>query len=371
MSISTSNITWDEIRDTLNENGGSVTNVASTAFKSSANINWAARYKPVPYAIAFNDEDSNWWKASDGKCGVDYPVYSKTSSVDGNDESSWSPNLPSGGEDEPFRLGDFAGYNPDAKLISSVSVQPSGDVNIGSSGTKSNLMIQFKDNINTNALDFSEIKYSSSKTLDDLYFGVVAIKTSGASHGVVSLSETMADGSDDHLAYVGLNDGIFASTGAYDLHPVLFIDTQDAEYSSSSFTCSDYIPLPIDPVRVNVVSPSVRYSAEITSVRLSGTTLTINYTFTTEGAAFFFGPSTNTPTLEVYAYTDIAEGSTIFPYSGNEFADFVNSYSIAADSTVNCSDTVNVLSASGYSYLMVTIRWDAQGVSAVKRDIAI
>ena len=44
--LPTQNLKWDDVRDTLNANNGSVTNVAETAFKATANINMFAKYKP-------------------------------------------------------------------------------------------------------------------------------------------------------------------------------------------------------------------------------------------------------------------------------------------------------------------------------------
>lgn len=49
--IPTENVTYDDIRDTLNANGGNVNNMAITAFQSGANIQRWAKYKPVVYYL--------------------------------------------------------------------------------------------------------------------------------------------------------------------------------------------------------------------------------------------------------------------------------------------------------------------------------
>lgn len=59
--LPTTNLKWDDIRDTLNSSGGNVTNDVSTAFKSTANINKWAKYKPVKYDSNDPYSDSNWW----------------------------------------------------------------------------------------------------------------------------------------------------------------------------------------------------------------------------------------------------------------------------------------------------------------------
>ena len=45
--IPRTNVSVADIRDTLNANGGSVTNVLGTFFSSAANINIWARQKPI------------------------------------------------------------------------------------------------------------------------------------------------------------------------------------------------------------------------------------------------------------------------------------------------------------------------------------
>jgi hypothetical protein len=114
------------------------------------------------------------------------------------------------------------------------------------------------------------------------------------------------------------------------------------------------------------------FSASITSVSLSGNNLTINYTVSSSYGELVFGPDTNTPTLEVRAYTDIAEGKEVFPYDGNTFGDFMkpDGYTVPANSSRNYSDSVSIISPAGYKYLSVSIRWP-QGFGATKMDIEL
>lgn len=115
--IPRTNVSAADIRDTLNNYGGSCTNDIKTFFTNGA-INPGNKYKPVPLAVDFcQDFDSsaanyyaNWWKGNDGFCGYNIPTTSVGATVDG----VWSYNPPSGGTSEPFRLGDFRGYRPQA-----------------------------------------------------------------------------------------------------------------------------------------------------------------------------------------------------------------------------------------------------------------
>ena len=51
--LPTTNLTFTDIRDTLNNFGGSVTNVVATAFTSTAKINRWSRNKPESYKADF------------------------------------------------------------------------------------------------------------------------------------------------------------------------------------------------------------------------------------------------------------------------------------------------------------------------------
>lgn len=121
--IPSTNVSMADIRDTLNANGGNVTNVLGTFFKDAAKINKWAKYKPVSYKGDFPTEGKQW--RGDGSSSVwgmrvnianavsasgGYSVY-QTPSI------NYSHLLPSGGSSSPYRLHDFRGYYPKAKPI--------------------------------------------------------------------------------------------------------------------------------------------------------------------------------------------------------------------------------------------------------------
>lgn len=381
-------VVWNTLRDLLNKYGGKVVNTdTASAYDARGNVNFEARYKPVKWGDPLRQDSSTWWHATNGNCGVNVPILTSTSQLNGvtNPKSLWSHDYPSGSATEAFFSGDYRGYNPNARMVSGASVNPSGDVFISNIGGRSVCAISFLENLGTDALDYTEVQTQSGKmNLDDWYFGVIAIKTSGTTYGAVSLPYTMAGlnsvsadeyyAQDDHYAYVPLNGSdtsIFHLVGEYDIYPVLFYNKQDATNATSAITFANgYIPLPVEPIRINVVSPASYYSAEITSVSLSGNTLKINYTVSSSYGQLVFGPDTNTPTLEVRAYTDIAEGKEVFPYDGNTFGDFIKDYTVPSGGSYNCSDEVNILSPTGYKYLSVSIRWP-QGFVATKMDIEL
>lgn len=115
--LPTENLKTADIRDTLNANGGNVSNVIYTFFTPSANINMWSKYKPVPLTEDFPDFESNWWKGNSGNCGINITQYNSMDEVYNATTGTlngWSYTLPSGGSYEPFRLGDFRGYSTDA-----------------------------------------------------------------------------------------------------------------------------------------------------------------------------------------------------------------------------------------------------------------
>lgn len=146
--LPTTNLKWDDIRDTLNAGGGSVTNIVSTAFVKSANINKWAKYKPVRLNEIFPSYDT-YWKAQDGycglvpaKCGADYITDS---------QKEWTYNLPRGGESEPYRIGDFRGYDPNALpqytpiFPTNAYANDSFDVLFSEMGVVNNNALKFKE----------------------------------------------------------------------------------------------------------------------------------------------------------------------------------------------------------------------------------
>ena len=110
------NLKVSDIRDTLDDNGGFTDDEVSSLFSSSANINMWSKFKPVIHTQLFLDGDGRW-KGMDGKCGITIPTYSSASTLRtalANGSAMWSYTPPTGTQRQPFRIGDFRGYNPHA-----------------------------------------------------------------------------------------------------------------------------------------------------------------------------------------------------------------------------------------------------------------
>lgn len=120
--LPTTNLTWDDIRDTLNANGGNVNNTVSTAFKSTANINIWSKYKPVRNTVKVIElADTDFYNANYGVGDTPYWIRlasMKTGFIEGNplpDNMTekpieyWSYLIPYDNE-YPKRLSDFRNY---------------------------------------------------------------------------------------------------------------------------------------------------------------------------------------------------------------------------------------------------------------------
>lgn len=108
------NLKADDIRDTLNANGGSVTNDHLTFFKASAKINRWSKWKPIHIPNADFVDDESRFAAYDWGISIPWVVNDLTAAFNGCSESDYALNLPKGGSSSPYRLGDFRGYRADA-----------------------------------------------------------------------------------------------------------------------------------------------------------------------------------------------------------------------------------------------------------------
>mgnify|MGYP003287948266 CR=1 FL=1 len=377
-----------DVRDTLNANGGNTNDQWSNLCGAAGKAKYTSRHKPVAYNVnACQDYDPDganylqrWWRAfipgdsyKSGRCGVNFPTYTSTASLQGVADPStlWGHDYPDGGTSQPYRITDFAGYDPKARgLLAPVYLGPSGDVVIDNSGYRSLLLVSFNNNLGTSALDYTEIGYQAQyqQRLHNFYLGVIAISVEGnvRYHGVVSLPYTMAElndisedeyyAQDDHSAFVPLNGGIFSYPREYDLYPVLFFGAQDAKKQDGAITC-DYIPLPVAPVRVNVVNAPTTYVTAVphaitvvssseqmgstikVTVRVTNANLGVSYTFNGDNANNYIEAG-------IARYYEAPEGEGEY-----NFVRQTSAFTVPAGSYVDVDITVSnsqVLPSHGY-----------------------
>lgn len=197
--LPTSNLKAEDIRDTLANGGGSVSNDTTTFFKSTAKINWASKHKPVRLGTNFcQDFDTSkpnyhvgWWKSTDGNCGLTPRQVTSFNNLmevlDGTDPmNGWTYNLPTGGSTFPYRLGDYAGYSAVARPMSYDFTCPDKVENKSSSKLDA---ICYFNRLNDNSLsweDFTDLK--------NYHFGIYVKQKNGTQVRRVIVDKIIADG---------------------------------------------------------------------------------------------------------------------------------------------------------------------------------
>lgn len=116
------------ISTTLVGNTLGISTRAVSQLCTSDRINMWSKYKPVRYNANSVDINSDFWKSSNGNCGIDTP---NAQSLPSNGPmTQWSYQRPRGSAyNEPFRLGDFRLYNHNAQPLLSGKFQSTMTLN--------------------------------------------------------------------------------------------------------------------------------------------------------------------------------------------------------------------------------------------------
>ena len=269
-NIQTSNITFNDIRTLLNANGGAVTNNVSTAF-TNGNINKWAKNKPTRLNIMFTDA----WQNALGDCGLDWSAV-KVSSVSAlkalydNGTTDWTYKAPRGGAGEPYRLGDFRGYNSAAEpIIRAVTAS-----NPTYQGAKAH--IEALNNLaggdNVHLSDLTSLAAWCAGVV--VYMGETYIGTATAASGVLGLSLDI-----DMNGY---------ALGTYKIYPCL---VKNAKAWGDAETANEYIALPIEATSFEYVSNGggavgSDYTITLSAVRKNGN-ITVDITISATGNVEF------------------------------------------------------------------------------------
>lgn len=235
--LPTTNLKAEDIRDTLNSNGGSVSNDTATFFSAAANINIWSKYKPV--RLAQNFTDMSFYTADN--CGLYAKSVDKISGlpsvIDGK-MNGWYYKRPTGGSGQPFRLGDFRGYYPKAEkpfyeLLVNDKIQKGTILNVDAS-----LLLDSDTSITVADLAMSNYYFGAYVVGS----GSNCVKTATApiKDLIASVSfDTTNWGTGDHNVYVFLS-------------PAIISQTTDVNISGTYYT------LPLMPIRtVNVTTQAV------------------------------------------------------------------------------------------------------------------
>lgn len=234
-------VVYDDLRDTLNANGGSTNNEHKSFFVADANVNSNARYKPVRLAQDVTDNQPNWYKAYNGLCGFNLANASASSwdalrECYGRANNGWVYELPQGGSSQPMRISDFRGYHPKAKPLSYGLVAPNV---VYKTQTYASI------SLNISANDGYSLTWNDFDTLKNYYFGVY-IYSAGHVMRMTSAS-TLANGG----SLIEFSPSML-QVRAYKIYP--FISSVKYIYTESDKVMTLYSLPKIAPIDLEVKS---------------------------------------------------------------------------------------------------------------------
>ena len=254
--LPTKNLSYNDIRDTLNANGGSVNNSAQTAFKENANLNWTSKHKPVDLSLNFCQDfnpdkpnyNATWWKSRSGNCGLVPKKIDKyvdaPSNYDG-DMNGWTYLLPHGNANSPYRLGDFAHYVTEVKP----PIRNFGGTGKAANSSQTNKAV-FSAMVPIIA-DNEHVHVSEIQDLKDRHFGVYMKQDNGERYVRV-----FADGiiGDNNVTVEVKTYGL--PIGTYTVYPLA---ARNAMSQDQSDIANDYLTLPgLDKFKIEIVETMVQ-----------------------------------------------------------------------------------------------------------------
>lgn len=179
-------VSIDDVKSILGESSNDLATLCK-----SPKINMWAKYKPTVYPFPFLDD---WYKGRDGNYGLDITIdnkvnswsalvaeYSKTNNGYGN-----LYKRPTGGSSAPYRLGDFRGYNHNAKPEIKDYIGKTEYIN------GNDIVLDVDYNIIT--VDGDQISYKEISAFKDLYFGYIILNSIGKLSKIITAPSTIAQG---------------------------------------------------------------------------------------------------------------------------------------------------------------------------------
>lgn len=175
-------VSIDDVKSILGESS----NDLATLCKSSK-INMWAKYKPTVYPSPFPDD---WYKGGDGNYGLNINVDNRVSSwsalvAEYSKANNGYGNLykrPTGGSSAPYRLGDFRGYNHNAK-------PEIGDY-LATTNYIEDQQISLSVTYNVVTVDGDQVSYNAVSEFKNLYFGYVITDINGKTLKLIVTSST-------------------------------------------------------------------------------------------------------------------------------------------------------------------------------------
>lgn len=276
MALAETGITVSMVKNAL---GVSSTDVG--ALCKSENINCWSKKKPVILPNAAPDRDSDWWKSTDGNCGlspyliINYTNIPNAYQLNDDNMNGWVYNKPYGTNVAPYRLADFGGYDHNANPPLRNFWAPATQALNG--GNFSCTCIQ--QVASNTSLIFSDF----TSSLKDYYFG--AYITNGTAKQIATSTSNLSNGgSTVNFTMTGF------STGTWTAYPFLAENkiTQNGSMTANSFySVPMLVPTTITIISSNITititavanysSNTVSYTIKINNLTSGNITFTNNY----------------------------------------------------------------------------------------------
>lgn len=276
MALATTGITVSLVKNTL---GVSTTDVG--ALCKSENINCWSKKKPVILPNAAPDRSGDWWKSTDGNCGLSpYQIINYTNipnayQLNDDNMNGWVYNKPYGGTVAPYRLADFGGYEHNANPPLRNFWAPH-QVALNGGNFSCTCIQQVASNTSLIFSDFTS-------GLKDYYFG--AYITNGTAKQIATSTSTLSNGGSTVLfTMTGF------STGTWTAYPFLAQEkiTQNGGMTANSFySVPMLVPTTITIINSNITititavanysSNTVSYTIKINNLTSGNITFKNNY----------------------------------------------------------------------------------------------
>lgn len=214
-------------------------------------INKWSKYKPVQLNLNFTDDqlksdktwrdDSSWWKAQDGKCGLAYVTKSTAAAVKtavDTQQIIWSYVHPTG----PMRWTDFIQYDQDA-------IPPV--FNVGSTNARLAAGSTLDILIATSTSTGLNLRLSDFRVFENYYYSVLIFDVNGTLKMIHSGDKRMADYTEEEDVEMSIPftserggySGVFAENNTYYIYACLTDRQYYCAYSEYG-GAKIYIPLP-------------------------------------------------------------------------------------------------------------------------------
>lgn len=270
---------FDDVVDTLAANGGTgLTSAdASSLFTKEANIKWDSKRKPVILAEYFPNYNGNWWKGTDGWCGLNAEDAkfvgdsnglwdTLSSKIDGK-MNGWRYVPPVGGASSPYRIADFEGYYTKANMVPSFVIDKDA----------SNLMSGYMGVSISESNDADHTLSFSDLPIKNYYLG--AILTKGTNKVIQTNSRPISEVKRLDISTESIAEGDWSVMLFLSENAITKRNDKDSDVFSTFYT------IPNTSLGLVKISGGTTVIVDVTAVKKDPFEVSVQFTVTNRGAS--------------------------------------------------------------------------------------